>query len=84
MREYLFVMKDPMGLHARPVSSIFMEARTFVCSIEACWETQTADCKSLLSLMGLGVKEGGEVLFRFEGEDEDAAYTAIRTVLDAM
>lgn len=84
MREYLYEVKDPMGLHARPASLIFMEARKYSCSIEAQWESDKADCKSLLSLMGLGVMGGGIVLFRFEGEDEDAAITAVRTVLEGL
>ena len=29
--------------------------------------------------MGLAVKQGNEVTFTFEGEDEDAAYEAIST-----
>lgn len=77
-------MKDPMGLHARPASRIFMEAKRFECRILAAWESRTVDCKNLMSLMGLGVKEGGEVWFRFEGEDEDNAFTALRAVLETI
>lgn len=28
---------DPMGLHARPASLIFLEARKYTCTIEAQW-----------------------------------------------
>ncbi|WP_349673432.1 HPr family phosphocarrier protein [Lacrimispora sp.] len=82
MKEYQYVVEDPMGLHARPASVIFIEAGKYMCSIEAQWNLQKADCKSLLAIMGLGAKKGDEVIFRFEGEDEDAAYYAIRSVLD--
>lgn len=84
MREYLYELKDPMGLHARPASLIFMEARKYSCSIEAHWESDKADCKSLLGLMGLGVTEGSMIRFRFDGADEEAAITAIRTVLEKI
>ncbi len=84
MREYLFYIKDPMGLHARSASLIFMEARKYACNIEAQWESDKADCKSLLSLIGLGVMGGGEVLFRFDGEDEEAASVGVKSVLESM
>ncbi|MDK2964417.1 MULTISPECIES: HPr family phosphocarrier protein [Lacrimispora] len=82
MKEYRYEIEDPMGLHARPASMIFMEAGKYSCSIEACWELQKADCKSLLAIMGLGARKGDVIVFRFEGEDEEAAYYAIRSVLD--
>ena len=80
----MYELKDPMGLHARPASLIFMEARKYSCSIEAQWESDKADCKSLLGLMGLGVTGGSVIRFWFDGEDEEAAITAIRAVLENM
>lgn len=82
MREYRYVIEDPMGLHARPASVIFMEARKYICTIEAYWDTQKADCKSVLSLLGLGAKKGDLIVFHFEGDDESAAYYAIQSVLE--
>lgn len=73
-----------MGLHARPASLIFMEARKYICGVEARWGSDKADCKSLLALIGLGVMGGGEVLFRFDGEDEEAASVGVRAVLESM
>ncbi|CUX71476.1 Phosphocarrier protein HPr [Clostridium sp. C105KSO15] len=84
MREYLYEIKDPLGLHARPASIIFMEARKYSCSIEVQWESDKADCKSLLALMGLEAKKGSILRFRFDGEDEEAAMTAFCTVLEEM
>lgn len=82
MKEYRYEIEDFMGLHARPASMIFMEAGKYMCAIEAYWDLQKADCKSLLAIMGLGAKKGDVIVFRFEGEDEEAAYYAIRSVLD--
>ncbi|MEY8352276.1 HPr family phosphocarrier protein [Lachnospiraceae bacterium 54-53] len=80
----MFEIKDPMGLHARPASMIFMEARKYRCTIEAQWRAEKADCKSLLSLMGLEVMGGDAVLFRFDGEDEEAAAAAVKAVLERL
>lgn len=80
----MYELNDPMGLHARPASLIFMEARKYSCSIEAHWESDKADCKSLLGLMGLGVTDGSVIRFVFDGEDEDAAISALCTVLERI
>lgn len=80
----MFEVKDPMGLHARPASLIFVEARKYRCSIEALWGSDKADCKSLLSLMGLGATAGDVVLFRFDGKDEKAAAAGITAVLESL
>ncbi|WP_286173237.1 MULTISPECIES: HPr family phosphocarrier protein [Clostridia] len=80
----MYEIKDPLGLHARPASIIFMEARKYSCSIEVQWESDKADCKSLLALMGLEAKRGSIIRFRFDGEDEEAAMTAFCTVLEEM
>lgn len=80
----MYEVKDSIGLHARPASRIFAEARRFLCSIEAEWESGSADCKSLMALMDLGVKKGGILLFRFDGEDEDEALIAVRTALESI
>lgn len=73
-----------MGLHARPASLIFMEARKYSCRIDAVCGNETADVKNLLALMGLGAGIGSEILFSFEGEDEEAAMAALEKVLSGM
>lgn len=84
MREFLYVIKDPMGFHARPASQVFMEARKYISSVKVSSEGEQADGKNLLSLMGLGVKEGGVVRFRLEGPDEEEAEAALKAVLEEI
>lgn len=81
MREYTYRIKDPLGLHARPASAIFKEARKYTCAIEAAFGDEKADAKNLLALLGLGANAGGELAFRFEGEDEDEAAEAVNAML---
>lgn len=82
MREILYKVEDPMGLHARPAARLFMEARKFECRIDAVEAGgETADCKNLLAIMGLGAVFGSELLFRFDGTDEDQAEAAVLKAL---
>lgn len=85
MREFLYKIEDPMGLHARPASRLFMEARKFDCRITAVGaDGEAADCKNLLAIMGLGAVKDSEILFRFDGTDEQQAEAAVRNALSEM
>lgn len=81
MREFEYEIIDLLGLHARPASRVFMEARKYECKIEALCGNKKADCKSLLELMGLGAKFGNQILFRLDGADEEAAAEGLRQLL---
>lgn len=84
MREFLYEVKDPMGFHARPASRLFMKAKEFDCRIEIAAEGETVDGKNLLALMGLDIREGETLQFRFEGADEEEAEKALKEVLDRI
>lgn len=84
MREFLYEVKDPMGFHARPASRLFMRAKEFDCRIEIAAEGETVDGKNLLALMGLDIREGETLQFRFEGADEEEAEKALKEVLDQI
>lgn len=81
MREFKYVIKDPEGIHARPAGELVKAAKEFECSIKLEKDGKTGDCKKIFGLMGLGVKKDNEVVFTFEGADEDAAYEAISKFL---
>lgn len=84
MREIIYKMKGSMGFHARPAAQVFMAASAFGCRVEVKAGGEKADCKELLSLMSLGIKEGEEVTFHFEGADEEEAVKALLTVLERI
>ncbi len=77
MREFKYVITDAEGIHARPAGELVKAAKEFACSITITKDGKSGDCKKIFGLMGLGVKQGDEVIFTFEGTDEDAAYEAV-------
>lgn len=77
MREFKYVITDAEGIHARPAGELVKAAKEFACSITITKDGKSGDCKKIFGLMGLGVKQGNEVIFTFEGTDEDAAYEAV-------
>ena len=77
MRDFTYVIKDPVGLHARPAGLLVKKAGEFTSRITVESGGKSAEAKKLIMLMGLGIKQGAEVVCRIEGEDEDAAHHAL-------
>ena len=66
MKEFKYVVQDELGLHARPAGLLVKEA----------------DAKRIMAVMSMGVKQGVEVTVTVDGEDEDAAFEAIKTFFE--
>jgi len=65
------------GLHARPATQFVKLARSFASDLEVLKLGKSANAKSAVKLMLLGVKEHEEVVVRGEGEDAQAAVEAL-------
>ena len=74
MKEFQYTITDPEGIHARPAGELVKAAKAFTSSIKIVKE---GDCKKIFTVMALAVKKDNEVTIRIEGEDEDAAFTAM-------
>ena len=75
------VIKNPTGLHLRPAGILCKEAMKFKCLITFSSRDNTANAKSVLSVLGACVKCGDEVTFTCEGEDEE---DALRSLVDLV
>lgn len=73
MRRFNYVIKDEIGIHARPAGLLAKEAKAFASKITIEANEKSADVTKLMAVMQLGVKKGTEVVITAEGEDEDAA-----------
>lgn len=82
MKELIFVVNDPSGVHARPAGMLVKEAGKYSSSIKVECGEKTADAKKIFSLMGLAAKCGDTLRFILEGEDEDRAFKGLKTFLE--
>ncbi len=74
-------IKNPTGLHLRPAGNLCKEAMKFRSLITFNFKDNTANAKSVLSVLGACVKCGDEVEFVCEGEDEAEA---LKCLIDAI
>lgn len=77
MKEFKYIITDQEGIHARPAGELVKTAKAFQCEIKLTRDGEAGDCKRIFNIMGMGIKQGQEVLLTFEGEDEEAAYEAV-------
>lgn len=78
MKDFSYVIKDKLGIHARPAGLLVKETSKFACKIIIKKDATEKDAKSILGVMGLGAKNGDKVVITFDGTDEAAALETIR------
>ena len=73
MKTFDYVIKDELGIHARPAGLLVKEAGGYKSSIKIAKGEKSADAKKIFGIMGLGAKCGDTVTLTIEGEDEEEA-----------
>ena len=73
MKELHVIIKDPLGLHARPAGQLVKLASGYECSITVVKDKKSVDAKKLFSVMSLGAKQGEKLIIQFDGADEKIA-----------
>lgn len=73
MKEFLYTVTDPNGIHARPAGKLATFAKQFDSSVHVYYGEKEADAKRLLSIMSLGAVCGGSLRFVIAGKDEESA-----------
>jgi phosphotransferase system HPr (HPr) family protein len=75
MQKFIYTITDPQGLHARPAGLLVKCAQKCTSSVQMAANGHSADAKSILAVMGLGVTKNNEITFSVEGASEakDAA-----------
>lgn len=81
MKSIIVKIVDPIGIHARPASKITNEASKYKSEISFIVDGRTANAKSLINLMALGVKVNNKVQIHAKGFDEDQAIAGIEKVM---
>lgn len=76
------VIKNPTGLHLRPAGVLCKEAMQFVSLITFNYKENTANAKSVLSVLGACVKCGDEIELTCVGSDEEIALASLITIIE--
>lgn len=75
-------IKNPTGLHLRPAGILCKEAMNFQSLITFNYRGNTANAKSVLSVLGACIKTGDEIELVCDGEDEEQALRSLIEIID--
>lgn len=78
MKSFEHVIKDELGIHARPAGVLAKEAKNFKSTITIVKGEKKAEATRLMAVMSLGVKKDDSVTVTVEGEDEETAFEAVK------
>ena len=83
MKEFTYVITDPLGLHARPAGMLVKAAAGYSSAITVTAPTGKADAKRIMAVMRLAAKQGMELTATCDGADEEAAAAGLLEFLKA-
>jgi len=77
-----FIIKNKVGLHARPAAVLVQTARMFKSDIIVEKDSKRASAKNAFDLLGLAVEKGAVVTVEIEGSDEREAMKAFEELVN--
>lgn len=81
MQEFVYRIKDEIGIHARPAGKLVKMLNDTKSSVTIECKGKVADAKKIFSLLSLAVKTGDKIKIKVEGEDEKEAIEKISKYL---
>ena len=79
--EITLKIENKAGLHARPAALFAQKASAFKSTIMLLKGEKSVNAKSIIGIMGLGVKQGESLLLKIEGPDAKEAATALEDLV---
>ncbi|MGE3063354.1 MAG: HPr family phosphocarrier protein [bacterium] len=82
MLEKEIVVKNKLGIHARPAALLVKNAGQFESKIEIKRDDLIVDGKSIMGVMMLAAEQGATLIFSIDGTDEERAMKAISKLFE--
>ncbi|MEA5136781.1 MAG: HPr family phosphocarrier protein [Candidatus Fimivivens sp.] len=73
MKQISLALTNPVGLHARPAAQMVKAAAKFKSKITLEGNGRKADAKSIIMVLGMGLRQNDVITISAEGADEEAA-----------
>lgn len=82
MVSFTHVIKDKLGIHARPGLLLVQEAGKLTSNITINKGAKSGDAKRMFCVMNLAVKQGDQITVQVEGENEAADAEVMKNFLE--
>jgi len=81
MKTFTHVIKDPVGLHARPAADFVTFAKTISSEIRLECAGKSADAKRLMQVMAMGAGCGSQLTVTVSGETEQSDCSVVESYM---
>ncbi|OVE79498.1 phosphocarrier protein HPr [bacterium I07] len=82
MIEECMMIRNKMGLHARPAALFVETASRFDAEVTIIKDGLEVNGKSIMGLLMLAAEKGSEITLRTDGKDEVDMFEALKALLD--
>ena len=82
MQSFEYVIKDEVGIHARPAGNLAKEAKKYESVVTIKKGEKSAAATKLMAVMSLGVKCGDTIKVEVEGADEEAVVAEVKAFFE--
>lgn len=82
MTKIELVLKNSAGLHARPAAQFIQKASGFASTVTIQTGEKAVDAKSVLAVMGLGLRQGAKFTLLADGPDEAECVAALQALVE--
>lgn len=82
MEKTVVTLTNKSGLHARPAAQFVQKAASFQSKVKLEGNGKTADAKSILQVLGMGLKQGTAITITAEGVDEKQCIQALEALVE--
>jgi phosphotransferase system HPr (HPr) family protein len=83
MKEITLTVKNDTGLHSRPADVFVRTSKLYKSDIQISKGEKKANAKTILKVILLNVCENEEITISANGEDEDAALSDLKTLVES-
>lgn len=78
------IIKSEHGIHARPASQIVNYAQGSPCEIFFIKDENRYNAKSIMNIMGMGLKKDDEILIEVTGEKKESVEKELLKLIEAI
>ena len=82
MQSFEYVIKDEVGIHARPAGNLAKEAKKYESVVTIKKGEKSAAATKLMAVMSLGVKCGDTITVEVEGADEETVVAEVKAFFE--
>lgn len=83
MRKFEYVIKDELGIHARPAGLLAKTAKTLDSTVIVAKGEKSAAATKLMALMSMGIKCGDSVTVTIDGGDEEKSEQVMKEFFES-